>query len=234
MAADPRADIALVAEPGRRPALTLALAGRLTTLCLPPRAAIESALGAAHAFLELAAASRERPWRIAELPGGAEAVARAVGVRLRPDRLALSPARALGVSLQNDGRAAVTVLPPLGRLDSVLLGALLALVAGAGTEVRLSSARTLTLPDVASSRGEALLDDLASRGFVVARGLRAGAGCRPAPGSALARMLSSTCARPPPAARPSARRDSPGEHWSACERRCGLPPGVPVAIAALS
>ena len=233
MAADPRADIALIAEPGGRPTLTLALAGRLTKLRLPPRSAIESALAAAHVFLALAAACGERPWRIAELPGGAEAVARAVGARLRPDRLALSPARALGATVQNDGRAAVTVLPPLGRLDLALLGALIALVASADTEVRLSSARTLTLPDVAESRGEALLGELASRGFVVRedsgwRGLSACAGL----GACANALLDVRAA----AARRAAVRtaDAPREHWSACQRRCGLSPDVPIAATALS
>ena len=92
MAADPRADIALLAEPGSRPTLTLALAGRLTTLSLPPRAAIARALAAARAFLDLAAASGERPRRIAEIPGGAEAGGRG----RRPAAAgspALSPAR---------------------------------------------------------------------------------------------------------------------------------------------
>jgi sulfite reductase beta subunit-like hemoprotein len=233
MAADPRADIALIAEPGSLPRLTLALAGRLTTLCLPPRAAVERALAAARAFLDLAAASGERPWRIAELSGGAETVARGIGGRLLPDRLTLWPARTLGASLQNDGRAAVTVLPPLGRLDLVLLEALLALVASAGTEVRLSTARTLTLPDVAEYRVETLLDDLASRGFVIDedsgwRGLSACAGL-----GACANALVDVRAA---AARRAAIRsaDSPGEHWSACERRCGLPPDVSVAVTALS
>ena len=210
MAADPRADIALIAEPGGRPTLTLALAGRLTTLSLPPPAAIDER--AARRRTRSSTSPRPpasdrggsrnypagpRPWRTRSR------------ARPRPDRLALSRTRALGTTVQNDGRAAVTVLPPLGRLDLALLGELLPLVAGAGTEVRLSSARTLTLPDVAGSRGGALLEDLASRGLRRLVRTRGGTACRPAPGSVRVRTPSWTCARPPPAARPSARRTRP-------------------------
>ena len=117
MAADPRADIALIAEPGDPPALVLALAGAPTTLRFAPGAAAEAAIAAARVFHALAAASGENPWRIADLPGGAESVARELGARLRPGRLALSPGPALGAGMQNDGRVSVTALPPLGRLD---------------------------------------------------------------------------------------------------------------------
>jgi sulfite reductase beta subunit-like hemoprotein len=233
MAADPRADIALIAEPGEPPALVLALAGTPTTLRLEPGAAAEVAIAAARAFHALAAASGENPWRIGDLPAGAESIARALGARLRPGRIGLSPGPALGAALQNDGCASVTALPPLGRLDPTLLTALLPLVARASGELRLSSARTLTLRDVDPARADALVTTLEESGFAVSedsgwRGLSACAGL----GACSNALLDVRAAA---ARRASVRRgDAPSEHWSGCERRCGRPPDVHVAVTALS
>ncbi len=233
MAADPRADIALIAEQGDPPALVLALAGAPTTLRFAPGAAAEAAIAAARVFHALAAASGENPWRIADLPGGAESVARELGARLRPGRLALSPGPALGAGMQNDGRVSVTALPPLGRLDPALLTALLPLVAGAGGELRLSSARTLTLRDNDPARATELLGAIEEAGFAVSedsgwRGLSACAGL----GACSNALLD---VRAGAARRAAVRRsDAPSEHWSGCERRCGRPPDVHVAVTALS
>jgi sulfite reductase beta subunit-like hemoprotein len=233
MAADPRADVALIAEAGDPSALVLALAGAPTTLRLAPGAAAPAAIAAARAFHALGAASGENPWRIADLPGGAESVARELGARLLPGRLALSPGPALGAQTQNDGRVAVTALPPLGRLDRPLLAALLPLVAGAGGELRLSSARTLTLRDVDTARATALVAALEEAGFAMSedsgwRGLSACAGI----GACSNALLD---VRAGAARRAAVRRsDAPSEHWSGCERRCGRPPDVHVAVTALS
>lgn len=233
MASDPRADIAVIAEPGDPPSLVLALAGAQTTLRLEPAAAAAAAIAAALAFHALATASGENPWRIADLPGGAESVARELGARLRPGRLTLSPGPVLGAALQNDGRVSVTALPPLGRLDPALLTALLPLVAGAGGELRLSSLRTLTLRDIDPARADALVGALEEAGFAVSedsgwRGLSACAGL-----GACSNALLDVRAG---AARRAAVRsgDAPSEHWSGCERRCGRPPDVRVSVTALS
>ena len=233
MAADPRADVALIAELGDRPALMLALAGTPTTLRLAPGDAAETAIAAARAFHARAAASGENPWRIADLAGGAASVARELGARLRPGRLVLSPAPVLGVAMQNDGRVSVTALPPLGRLDPALLAALLTLVAGERGELRLSSARTLTLRDIEPARADALVGALEEAGFAVSedsgwRGLSACAGL----GACSNALLD---VRAGAARRAAVRRsDAPSEHWSGCERRCGRPPDVHIAVTALS
>ena len=233
MAADPRADIALIAEQGDPPALVLALAGAPTTLRFAPGSAAEAAIAAARVFHALAAASGENPWRVADLPGGAESVARELGARLRPGRLALSPGPALGAGMQNDGRVSVTALPPLGRLDPALLTALLPQVAGAGGELRLSSARTLTLRDNDPARATELLGAIEEAGFAVSedsgwRGLSACAGL-----GACSNALLDVRAG---AARPAAvrRSDAPSEHRSGCERRCGRPPALHRAVTAQS
>src|SRR4029077_17357447 len=69
MAADPRADVALVAEPADAQTLTLVVAGRPTTLRLAPGPAVGAALAAARAFLALGGDSVERPWRLSDMPG---------------------------------------------------------------------------------------------------------------------------------------------------------------------
>lgn len=233
MAADPRADVALVAEPASPQTLTLVVAGRPTTLRLAPGRAVDAALAAARAFLALCGDSAGRPWRISEIPGGAEAVAQAVEAALRPGRIEQSPPPALGVTAQKDGYAAVTVLPPLARVDLASLDTLLGLVTGHAVELRLSCARTFTLPDVDPSRAHALADGLGRAGFAVSEtsGWRGLSACAGLGACANARLDVRAAAARRAAVR---RADSPGEHWSACERRCGLPPGARIAVTARS
>jgi sulfite reductase beta subunit-like hemoprotein len=212
------ADVALVARPGG--ALELALAGAPTSL----RGAVELALDAARAFLDVA---DEAAWRVVDVPDGAERVARRLGGRLGRPLVGARPRLALGPLAQADGRVAVTVLPPMGRLDPGMLDALVALAGAEG--VRVSAWRTVTFLDVATRRAGALLDALAAAGFVTTDdsgwwGLTACVGkgrCERA----------RIDVRAAAAARASARGSrAPGEHWSACERGCGRPPGTELAI----
>src|SRR3954469_25063425 len=180
------------------------------------------ALAAARAFL--AERGEGRAWRIAELPGGAEAVADRLGATLTGPlprkRLALSP----GWLDQRDGRRALTALVPLGRLDAEALAAL----ADLGGEVRLSTERTITLVDLASSAAEPAVSEI---GLVVEDGsgwvgLTACAG--------LGRCAQARVdVRGAAAQRAAARRPgAPREHWAACERRCGERAEQPVAVVA--
>ena len=204
---------------------------RQTTLRLPPRR--RGAIAAAQAFLALAAASGERP--VAHRASSRAAPRRwraRLGARLRPGRLALSPGAPSAAAVQNDGRAAVTALPPLGRLDPALLGAL----------SRSSRARTrgaaLERADADAagrrpSRGQGAARRPREPGFAVSedsgwRGLSACAG----PRRVLERPARRARRRRPPRGRPHG--DAPREHWSGCERRCGRPPDVHVAVTALS
>lgn len=117
----------------------------------------------------------------------------------------------LGSVRLSDGRLAVTVMPPLGRLSPEQLERLAALV----PEVRLSVARTLTAFDLdpAALRALGFVDDPGSGWF----GLSACAGlgaCRRAGRDVRAEA----------AARAQHRNASdPPEHFAACERNCGAP-----------
>lgn len=235
------ADVALVATDADR--FQLVLAGADTGLHGGPALALD----AAHAFLEVVRdGGLDGAWRIADVPDGAARVAERLGGRVAaaaPDR-ALSadghrsdvpaadgplgagqphadrPALALGPLDQPDGLVALTVLPPLARLDLPMLDALASL---ADDGVRLSARRTITFVDVARSDAHDLLAALAEAGFVADEGSGwwgvtacAGLGaCSRA--RADVRAIAATRAR---------RRGAgaAAEHWAACERGCGRPP----------
>ena len=216
------ADVALVARGAD--AFVLAVAGHATaaTSGAAPPAAL--AIAAAHAFL--AERGDRRAWRIAELPGGPDAIAGRLGTTLagplRGEHGAVVPGRLR----QRDGRRALTALVPLGRLDAEALPALAAL-----GQVRLSTERTITLVDLddaAVAEAERAVGDL---GLVVEDGsgwvgLTACAGLGRCP-------KARADVRAAAARRAAVRRPGgPREHWAACERRCGERGDQAVAVAA--
>ena len=193
------------------------------------------------------AGASEAAWRVADLRDGRARIARALGGALQsradvaPPSLAselavalaapVAPARAHGPAIatleQADGRRALTVLPPLGRLD---LRAVARLAELAG-DVRLSTARTLTFVDLAPSEVSPLRDALSALGLVTTTGsgwhaLSACAGLG-ACASALVDVRAAASAR----ARVRGA-DAPAEHWSACARGCGRPAGVALSVIA--
>jgi precorrin-3B synthase len=132
---------------GGRCVFRLWLDGFATSLAVAAGQAPAAALRAAHGFLELREESADGAWRVRELDGGAERLARHLGLQfleqapavcavapvLAPARgPALVPARpltpahaacgrGLGLHIQRDGLFAVAVLPALARLDGVQL-----------------------------------------------------------------------------------------------------------------
>ena len=219
-----RADVTLVALPDRGHPLRLYLGGRPTTLMAPAAGGAALALRAARAFLALLPEGGDRTWRITDLPDGAARIAVALGGAMNGG--AVAPAGRplpLGRFAQADGRAALTVLPPLGRIDPAALRPLAALT-GAGA-LRLATVRTLTLVDVTADSADQVLEELAALGFVTVpgsgwEGLSACAGA----GACVSALLDVRAA----AAERAAVRDATDapEHWTACERGCGTPPGA--------
>ncbi|MGE4425661.1 MAG: precorrin-3B synthase [Solirubrobacteraceae bacterium] len=233
------ADITLRADapagPGR---LRLSLAGVPTDRV----GGVELALDAARAFLAVRAEEPDRrAWRIRDLSDGPDRVAACLGGRPRsaastaaPDARSGAPTGgahrpvALGPLRQRDGRTAVTVLPPLGRLDLAAIDTLLALGV---PDLRISSRRTVTVVDLDATAASDVVVRLAEAGFVADEGsgwwgLTACAGV-------------GACARASVDVRAAAGRraalrgpGSPSEHWSACGRACGRPVAAAVAVTA--
>jgi sulfite reductase beta subunit-like hemoprotein len=230
-----QADVALRAEHGADgAAFRLLLAGRATDLSASPPEAAELALRAARAFLSVVERpGRDRAWRVTDISEGASRVAAALGGTTRPAHVAGAGhgSIALGTLRQSDGRSAVTVLPPLGRLDVCGVRQIEMLLRAGPDDARISQRRTLTFVDVPAADAEDLVQTLAGAGFVVSEqsgwwGLSA---CAGAGACARARVDVRAAAT----ARAQVRRaGAPSEHWSACERGCGRPPEAPIAVTA--
>jgi sulfite reductase beta subunit-like hemoprotein len=220
------ADVTLAAEDG---AFRLWLAGRPTDRTVPGDAAPGLAVDAARAFLAVAEqAGHAGAWRVADVQDGPDLVADRLGATLVEAASDVAPAVVpLGLVDQADGRRAVTVLPPLARLDRGMLDALVAL---GHDDVRASTRRTLSFVDVPADDAARLIGELEAAGLVASEdsgwwGLTACAGM-----GACARARVDV--RATAAARAAERGPgSPPEHWSACERGCGRPPGVREASA---
>lgn len=224
------ADVALVAEGAR--AFRLLLDGVPTDAVVATAEAPALALRAARAFLALKAEDGDGTWRIAELEGGAAAVSERVAARLEP--AALVPAAAAvpaGVCEQRDGHLALTVLPPLGRLDGETVGALGALALERGGDLRVGPAKTITFVDLESNLVDHLVAAVRGLGLVTEpgsgwEGLSACAGLH---ACARARIDVRAAAGSRAALRGAG---APREHWSACERGCGETRDVHLRIAA--
>lgn len=227
------ADVTLAAELAT-PAFRLVLAGLPTTLVATALEAPALALDAARAFVDLAARDEGDAWRMRDLAGaGAARVATALGGALTS---AAAPVRAaaqlpVGSLEQANGRVAITVLPPLGRLDGVGLRGVEAIAADVQAGVRVAPARTLTLVDVPHGRVAAITGELAALGLVVRddggwSGLSACAGL----GACASARID---VRGAAAQRAHVRVPGSGaEHWCACERGCGRPPRAAVLVTA--
>jgi sulfite reductase beta subunit-like hemoprotein len=215
------ADVMLIAQ--RDGGFALALAGRRTTLSVPAAEAPGLALSAARAFLSLRGAA----WRVRQLEGGLPELARRLGGRISPISIESVRRMSPGTESQRDGRAAITALPPLARLEPPGLEGL----AGLAREVRLSTRRTLSLVDVGWNDVERLRAELDRLGLVGSEGSgwEGLSACAGLGACAKARVDVRAAAAKRAAVR---RAGDPIEHWAGCDRRCGEPAGVEVAVFA--
>ena len=112
----------------------LHLAGEPTTLTVAPSEAAGLALAGARGFLDLARADGAEAWGLSALRDGPPRLAQRRGGALASARPAVQTGGRLplGTLAQADGRVAVTVLPPLGRLDGAMLGGLAECSGGVG------------------------------------------------------------------------------------------------------
>ncbi|MGP4102401.1 precorrin-3B synthase [Nonomuraea sp. KM90] len=233
----------------------LLLAGSDTGLTTGPDSAVPLMIAAAEAFLD--ERSREDgagAWRLHELPDGpARITARLTGpatgdpatinpATSNPAAIDAAPASARGGAggerdgpgraragrvAQRDGRVAVEVVVPLGRLSPGQARAL----AGGGV-IRLTPWRTAVLLDLSPAEADRITDALDTAGLATDPGSPwAGVtACTGRPGCAKSRADVQADAR-----RWVAGLDEAPEtpvHWAGCERRCGLPRGRVVQLIA--
>ncbi|MFD8869548.1 nitrite reductase [Streptomyces sp. NPDC059590] len=229
-----------------------------------PRAAALAAV----AFLDAVRASGTRAWRVRELPARHAVTAdrlagrlAAAGIQATPlgpqsptttaGTPAADPTPAVGLVVGPDGRCAVSVAVPLGRLSAAQwrLSAGLASRRGSG-ELRVTPWRGVVLPGFSPDEARAALRELADAGLVATPhspwlGIAA---CTGRPGCAksladvradAARAVAGAVAGaasgdgrpdPPPDQGPPPGR--PPVYFSGCERRCGHPGGRWVDVLA--
>ncbi len=206
-----RADLAAVAVAADRVRIW---AGGVPGPVVPLTAAVPTLTGLALEFGRLAP-STERPcWHVRELPGGGHGLFGGdVGPTAGPPTRSSLP---LGVLPQDDGRAAVSVLAPLGRLTQSQVSAL---VESGARDLVATPWRGVVVPDLVDGPGVA--SRLAAAGLVVDdaspwRGVTACPGARCGRGQgdteALARLVVGA----------SNGRGLP-VHVVACARACGRP-----------
>jgi precorrin-3B synthase len=196
----------------------------------------------AEAFLDERAEQRSTAWRFAELSGGAEVV-RDRFARARPElgRRPLTAfaavAEPVGVVAQPDGRSALTVLAPLGRLSRAQVNALARHATG-DRGARVTPWRSIVLPDL--DNAAEVSTELQAAGLGIdadSRWYRRSA-CTGRPGCAKALADVQADARADALAdmRAGALAGSGGQrravHWSGCSRRCGHPAGPFLDIVA--
>jgi precorrin-3B synthase len=141
----------------------------------------------------------------------------------------------VGPVAQRDGRIAIAVAVPLGRLSGPQAWALGAAARAGADEMYVTPWRTAVVPDIGGGEADRWLRELEGAGLVTDAaspwvGVSACAG-RPGCAKALAdvRVDAATALALPGA--PPGDRATP-VHWVGCERRCGRPAGRHVEVLA--
>jgi precorrin-3B synthase len=235
------ADVTFAAEGARLGRLLLA--GSDLGLAARPDSAITFMIAAAEAFLDEQAS--HAAWRIHELEDGPRRIAARLNgftTELPGDPAGSaeasrhatpaddSPAtRRAGRIAQRDGRIALEVLVPLGRLTPAQALAL----ANSATAVRLTPWRTAVLLDLSPGKADRAANVLEEAGLVIdpASPWAGVTACTGRPGCAKSLADVQADARRWVMSRDAAPRTP--VHWAGCERRCGLPRGQVVQMIAV-
>jgi precorrin-3B synthase len=212
--------------------VALLLAGADSGLRTAPAGAVELALAATRAFLDIRAQDGDSAWRLTEIPGGiTRVVARLPQGRnghFCPVEVPRAPVTGpAGAIPQDDGRTALVAVVPLGRLTADQAD----LLAGTATDLQLTPWRSVVLPDLADP--DAAAEMAISAGLVLdpdSSWLRVTA-CAGRPGCAksLADVRADAAAAVTAGTLPA---DGVRQHWAGCERRCGRPRGEVVDVVA--
>ncbi|MFK3983500.1 precorrin-3B synthase [Micromonospora sp. NPDC050397] len=234
------ADVGLVAVPTG--GLAVLLSGTDTGVRVPPSAAAGVALLAAHAFLAEYADQGGGAWRLTELDDGVRRVTARLRAALDPATLlppgepvsTTTPTRpAVGRVSQVDGRVALVLTVPLGRLTGAQVAALETASADGSGEINITPWRTVVVPDLGTGEAGRRLAALTAEGLVAeaTAGWVGVTGCAGRPGCAKALADVRTDAGRVHAAAGPEGSGLP-VHWVGCERRCGRPTDRHVEVLA--
>ncbi|MFI0740766.1 cobalamin biosynthesis protein CobG [Streptomyces sp. NPDC021100] len=230
-------DVTLIAEPDGRTAV-LCYAAEGPGLRVPAADAPRAAVVAARHFL---AAHGGSAWRVTELPAGHRPDVTALAAVLADTEVTAvpatrSPAPPPGPVSGPDGRTALSVAAPLGRLTAGQWRLLIAAAEAGSGELRVTPWRGVVVPGLAGADAAAArLAGLADAGLVVSAGspwYGAGA-CAGRPGCAKSRAdVRADATAALTGTRPGGTGGLP-VYWSGCERRCGHPGGRWVDVLAV-
>ncbi len=195
-----------------------------------PDDAVGLALAATRGFIAERAAQGGTAWRVAELANGRDRIGAALGgPRAQPVAIPSAPVTGpAGAVAQDDGRAALVAVVPLGRLTAAQAGLL---ADTAGGDLQLTPWRSVVVPDLTAPAAAARA--LASAGLVLDPGsawlqVTACAG-RPGCAKSLADVRGDVVRAVSAGTLPA---DGARQHWVGCERRCGRPSGAVVDVVA--
>ncbi|GIF18089.1 precorrin-3B synthase [Actinoplanes tereljensis] len=206
-------------------------AGHDEGLRVPADRVVPALLAAAHAFLDARARHQGRPaWRLAELPGGARAIAEQTAARLgvtlrdEPALVPDYPASPVGVLPQPDGLFAVGAIVPLGRLTGVQMKVL-----AEADQLVVTPWRGVVVADLPPAAASDWQRRLTEAGLPAAPDSRwtGVTACAGLPGCAKSRADIRA-----DALATTRFVDGLPVHWLGCERGCGSPAGPHVRVEA--